>query len=289
MKPILHKKKVIFIQLLQSPIPPHCCCSFTKWSDSRGVNNHEKGMKMHFLWPLTMRLNVFWVSKNQTAMLKWGNEDIENKWRRCCVSLLLLHHEWRLRWNDCSTTVGGTMTATEWGHVYTVWNISYISPEKQVPLQIGDAPKYQSCSFFLNCSNWGGQRTDWHGLVLATLLRRKRSWEDMEGGWALHHMEYVRTFGTFFRMASFITSAIVLNHHGCVTVKANFAGDASRISVGNMRRISLGNMRRISVQNMRGNSIIPDMSFRPHLLNDLRSLENNRGMSKVVNMFFFFH
>ena len=90
----------------------------------------------------------------------------------------------------------------------------------------------------------------------------------------------------FFRMASFITSAIVLNHHGCVTVKANFAGDASRISVGNMRRISLGNMRRISVQNMRGNSIIPDMSFRPHLLNDLRSLENNRGMSKVVNMFF---
>ena len=100
-------------------------------------------------------------------------------------------------------------------------------------------------------------------------------------------MEYVRTFGTFFRMASFITSAIVLNHYGCVTVKANFAGDASRISVGNMRRISLGNMRRISVQNMRGNSIIPDMSFRPHLLNDLRSLENNRGMSKVVNMFFF--
>ena len=159
---------------------------------------------MHFLRPLTMRWNVFWVSKNQTAMLKWGNEDIENKWRRCCVSLLLLHHEWRLRWNDCSTTVGGTMTATEWGHVYTVWNISYVSPEKQVPLQIGDAPKYQSCSFFLNCSNWGGQRTDWHGLVLATLLRRKRSWEDMEGGWALHHMEYVRTFGTFFRMAPFL-------------------------------------------------------------------------------------
>ena len=147
-------------------------------------------------------------------------------------------------------------------------------------------PKIPILLFFLNCSNWGGQRTDWHGLLLATLLRRKRSWEDMEGGWALHHMEYVRTFGTFFRMASFITSAIVLNHHGCVTVKANFAGDASRISVGNMRRISLGNMRRISVQNMRGNSIIPDMSFRPHLLNDLRSLENNRGMSKVVNMFF---
>ena len=96
---------------------------------------------------------------------------------------------------------------------------------------------------------------------------------------------YLRYF--FFRMASFITSAFVLNHHGRVTVKANFAGDARRISVGNMRRISLGNMRRISVQNMRGNSIIPDMSFRPHLLNDLRSLENNRGMSKVENMFFF--
>ena len=95
---------------------------------------------------------------------------------------------------------------------------------------------------------------------------------------------YLRYF--FFRMVSFITSAFVLNHHGRVTVKANFAGDARRISVGNMRRISLGNMRRISVQNMRGNSIIPDMSFRPHLLNDLRSLENNRGMSKVENMFF---
>ena len=137
---------------------------------------------------------------------------------------------------------------------------------------------------------WKFQNMTKDGLAWVGTSNTFASEKDPERLWngSLHHIENVRTFGTFFfRMVSFITSAFVLNHHGRVTVKANFAGDARRISVGNMRRISLGNMRRISVQNMRGNSIIPDMSFRPHLLNDLRSLENNRGMSKVVNMFFF--
>ena len=34
LKRILHKNKVTFIQLFESPIPPYCWCSVTKWSDS---------------------------------------------------------------------------------------------------------------------------------------------------------------------------------------------------------------------------------------------------------------
>ena len=33
LKWISNKKKVIFIQLLEYPIPPYCCCSVTNWSE----------------------------------------------------------------------------------------------------------------------------------------------------------------------------------------------------------------------------------------------------------------
>ena len=75
------------------------------------------------------------------------------------------------------------------------------------------------------------------------------------------------------------------------------------ISVRNMKRIPVRNMKTIYVRNMKstyfcqkyeenfcqkyeGNSIIPDMSFRPHLLNDLRGQEKSRGMSKESAFFF---
>ena len=37
LKQILHKKKIIFIQLLESPIPPYCCYSLTKWLAYSGI------------------------------------------------------------------------------------------------------------------------------------------------------------------------------------------------------------------------------------------------------------
>ena len=74
------------------------------------------------------------------------------------------------------------------------------------------------------------------------------------------------------------------------------------ISVRNMKKIPVRNMKTIYVRNMKstyfcqkyeenfcqkyeGNSIIPDMSFRPHLLNDLRGQEKSRGMSKESAIF----
>ena len=77
------------------------------------------------------------------------------------------------------------------------------------------------------------------------------------------------------------------------------------ISVRNMKRIPVRNMKTIYVRNMKstyfcqkyeenfcqkyeGNSIIPDMSFRPHLLNDLRGQEKSRGMSKESAIFCLF-
>ena len=69
-----------------------------------------------------------------------------------------------------------------------------------------------------------------------------------------------------------------------------------------MKRIPVRNMKTIYVRNMKityfcqkyeenfcqkyeGNSIIPDMSFRPHLLNDLRGQGESRGMSKESAIF----
>ena len=49
----------------------------------------------------------------------------------------------------------------------------------------------------------------------------------------------------------FIKFGFALSHSAGVTPeKANFVGEASRISVRNMRRISVGNVKRISVGNM---------------------------------------
>ena len=70
LKQILHKKKVIFIQLLVSPILP--CCLLLLFHKITKQRYSVKNMKNVFLRPLTMRKNVFWVSKNQNSMEKIG-------------------------------------------------------------------------------------------------------------------------------------------------------------------------------------------------------------------------
>ena len=58
LKRILHEKKSIFIQLLESPIPPLTAAALRmiicKWP-APYFDNQEKGMKNAFLRPLTMR------------------------------------------------------------------------------------------------------------------------------------------------------------------------------------------------------------------------------------------
>ena len=75
-KCILHKTKSIFMQLLESPIPPLTAAALRMIICKRAAphfDNHKKGMVNAFLKPLIMRKNVFCVSKNQTSIKKDNN------------------------------------------------------------------------------------------------------------------------------------------------------------------------------------------------------------------------
>ena len=84
-KQILHKKKEIFIQLLESGRPLRMV-----------ICKRPKGMKNAFLRPFTMISNVFWVSKNKMLMKKldhdfhicFGRRRRGGRWR----------WGWRRRW-----------------------------------------------------------------------------------------------------------------------------------------------------------------------------------------------
>ena len=68
LKQILNNNKVIFIQLLESPILPFvCCCSVTKLSNS-GIAGALRTWKMHFWGPSQWDKMCFWY---QIIKIQW--------------------------------------------------------------------------------------------------------------------------------------------------------------------------------------------------------------------------
>ena len=77
-----------------------------------------------------------------------------------------------------------------------------------------------------------------------------------------------------------------LSHSGCDTRESKLCGRGEQNFCQKYEKNFCRKCEENFCWKYEGNSIIPDMSFRPHLLNDLRSLENNRGMSKVTTKIF---
>ena len=136
---------------------------------------------------------------------------------------------------------------------------------------------------------WKFQNMTKDGLAWVGTSNTFASEKDPERLWngSLHHIENVRTFGTFFlgwslslhRHLSWTTMVVWPWKQTLQEMRAEFLSEIWEEFLSEL-------WGEFPSKIWRGNSIIPDMSFRPHLLNDLRSLENNRGMSKVENMFF---
>ena len=84
----------------------------------------------------------------------------------------------------------------------------------------------------------------------------------------------------------YIILGFALSHSGCDTRESKLCGRGEQNFCQKYEKNFCRKCEENFYWKYERNSIIPDMSFRPHLLNDLRSLENNRGMSKVTTKIF---